>query len=167
MTATLSPCGTYRYTLSRRVFDWTLQGRRACIIMVNPSTADAENDDATIRKLIGFAQRCHWMEFTVVNLFAYRATDVRELADAADPIGPMNDHHILCAMAQADIIVVAWGASAKLPPRLRDRWRVIVHLADGLGKFLDCWGTCDDGHPRHPVMLGYDNLIRQWSPPHA
>lgn len=161
-SAILSPCGTYRYTLTRIIGG---EPYRACVVMVNPSTADATNDDATIRKVIGFAKRHMWSEFTVVNLFAYRATDVNALRGAVDPIGPNNDHHILAAMAQADIVVVAWGSLNKLPGSLWGRFTVITHMARLLGKPLHCLGTCSDGHPRHPVMLGYDTPLELWSPP--
>jgi hypothetical protein len=163
MTATLSPCGTYRYTLHRSLGQ---PGFRVCVVMVNPSTADATEDDATIRKLRGFGTRLGWSEFTVVNKFAYRATDVRELADATDPIGPMNDHHIICAMGQADIIVVAWGRLNKLPIPLWRRWRFIVKVAAMFDKPLYCFTVCADGHPGHPVMLPYGE-IQLWEPPHA
>lgn len=133
--------------------------------MVNPSTADASKNDQTIRKLMGFGKRFRWREITVVNKFAYRATDVNNLRIAVDPIGPSNDAHILEAMFKSDIIIVAWGSLAKLPPELRDRWRSIVGVATTLNKALYCLGTCDDGHPKHPVMIGYSNIVRLWEPP--
>jgi hypothetical protein len=164
VTAILSPCGTYRYSLTRSLGQ---PGFKACVIMVNPSTADAETDDATIRKLIGFGTRLKWSEFTVVNKFAYRATDVNELRTAVDPIGPLNDHHIFAAMIQASMIVVAWGSLNKLPLPLWRRWRVVAGIARALDKPLYSWGVCKDGHPCHPVMLGYDTPLTIWEPPYA
>ena len=161
MTALISDCGTYRYNLTRPIAD---RGWKVSVIMVNPSTADAVDNDATIRKLIGFGNRLGWQSFTVVNLFAYRATDVNALKAASDPIGPINDGCILSAMLESDLTVVAWGASGKLPPRLRDRWRIIEALANSLDRKLWCFGTCADGHPLHPVMIPYD-IIRTWEPP--
>lgn len=162
MTATISPCGTYRYTLHRHVQKY---GMRACVIMVNPSTADATINDPTIKKLIGFGKGFQWSEFTVVNKFAYRATDVNELVGAEDADGPLNEGYILAAMLNADIIVVAWGTLNKLPMRLRGKWRVIAKLAAALDKPLYCLGVCNDGHPKHPVMLGYANQLVKWEPP--
>jgi hypothetical protein len=49
----LSDCGTYRYELWRR---WA-EGPHVLFVMLNPSTADAVTDDATIRKCIGYAKR--------------------------------------------------------------------------------------------------------------
>jgi hypothetical protein len=80
----------YRYRLER---DVKPSGFSVSIIMVNPSTADAINNDPTIKKLIGFGERLGWQKFIVANLFAFRATDVNELKSASDPIGPLNDGH--------------------------------------------------------------------------
>lgn len=161
-SAVISSCGQYRYTLRRTIQP---HGFNACVIMVNPSTADATANDATIRKLMGFGKRFQWGEMTVVNKFAYRATDVKQLRVAAKPIGLLNDGHILEAMLLANIIVVAWGSLGKLPPALQQRWRSIVALAGALDKPLYCLGTCDDGHPKHPVMLSYANQLTIWEPP--
>jgi hypothetical protein len=133
--------------------------------MVNPSTADANVDDATIRKIRGFAKGFHWSEFTVVNLFAYRATDVNELRTATDPIGPLNLGYILDALMCSNIVMVAWGSSGKLPHSLRDQWRAVAHLLRSLDKPAYCLGTCADGHPKHPLMIGYATQLTQWFPP--
>lgn len=162
MTAIISPCGAYRYRLERVIAD---QGRVASVIMVNPSTADATENDATIRKLIGFGQRLGWSKVIVGNLFAYRATDVNELAQCDDPGGPLNAGHLLRIMIDSEITIVAWGASGKLPPQLRQAWRSVVALARALNRPLQCWGRCNDGQPRHPVMLGYGEWLIEWEQP--
>ena len=82
MSAIISDCGFYRYRLDRGA------GRALAIIMVNPSTADAENDDPTIRKVLGFASRLDCSRIIVANKFAYRATDIQELRTARTPLGP-------------------------------------------------------------------------------
>jgi len=161
--ATISPCGTYRYNLHRKVQD---HGFKASVIMVNPSTADAETNDATIRKIIGFAKGFQWSEFTVVNKFAYRATDVNELRNATDPIGPANDGFIMSALMETQITLVAWGSLKKLPLPLWLRWRRIYAMARQIDRPLYCLGTCADGHPKHPLMLGYATQMEQWRPPY-
>lgn len=162
MSADISPCGTYRYSLTRDILK---RGFRVSVIMVNPSTADAVDDDATIRKIKGFGSRLGWHTVTVANLFAYRATDVKELAQAVDPIGPLNDGAILSAIISTDLTVVAWGASGKLPTRLRERWRTVVRIAASVDRKLYCFGKCADGHPLHPVMIAYANILREWDEP--
>ena len=89
MSAVISDCGQYRYRLERN----TVGGGATAVIMVNPSTADATENDATIRKPIGFGQHHRWGRLLVGNLFAYRATDVRKVGRGFDPIGPDNDDH--------------------------------------------------------------------------
>lgn len=159
-SAIISPCGTYRYRLDRPdVFgDFT-----TAVIMVNPSTADATNDDATIRKLVGFRDRYSWGNLIVGNLFAYRATDVRELAKANDPIGPDNDYRLCEIFLDAQQVIFAWGPSAKLPKRLRERWQEV----DDLARKMHCKPMCigepaKDGQPCHPLMLPYSRKLEPW-----
>lgn len=166
MSAVISPCGTYRYTLGR-IVDPLLGGQHVALIGVNPSTADARMNDATIRKELGFAARLGWAEITKVNLFAYRATDVRELANAADPVGPRNDEYVEWAIANNPLIIACWGPLAKLPKHLRGRWREVVQMAEKLGKPLHCFGTAQDGQPRHPLMLSYTTPLERWAPVQA
>lgn len=161
-SAVLSDCGRYRYRLDR---DTGRGMATAAGFMVNPSKADGTIDDQTIRKWSGFAERNGIGRFIIGNKFAYRATDVRELRHAADPIGPENDSHIERIMREADIHIVAWGPLAKLPPRLRGRWRKIVEIAEKVGCQLYCFGTALDGHPRHPLMLSYDTPLVKWRAP--
>ena len=52
--AAISPCGRYRYALWRK---WSDMGPLATFLMLNPSTADASENDATIRKCIGWLGR--------------------------------------------------------------------------------------------------------------
>jgi len=161
MAAIISDCGLYRYRLER---DGVGTGCTA-VIMVNPSTADAENDDATIRKLIGFGQRNKWGKIVVGNLFAYRATDVRELALADDPVGPLNDAHLTEMMLEANQLFFAWGSLAKQPKHHRGRWRRVADLAKLARIGPMCLATTKDGHPGHPLMLGYSNQPQHWTKP--
>lgn len=164
MSAILSgePVPVYRYRLEREL---QAEGRTIAVVMVNPSTADAVEDDHTIRKVAGFAQRFAGRRIIVGNKFAYRATDVRALRDAADPVGPENDRHIEQILRDADLHIVAWGPMAKLPKPLRERWRAVAAIADRVGCRLHCLGTAADGHPRHPLMLAYASLLTPWRGP--
>lgn len=160
--AVISPCGLYRYRLERH----GLSGAGAVAwIMVNPSTADAARDDATIRKVVGFTERLGGGWAIVGNKFAYRATDVRELRPAPDPRGPENDAHLERIMQEAPLVIAAWGPLAKLPAHLRRRWRTVCAIADRAGAKLMCFGTAQDGQPRHPLMLAYDTPLVEWRRP--
>lgn len=162
MSAIISDCGFYRYRLERH----GLPGAGAVAwIMVNPSTADAEADDPTIRKVRGFSERMGAGWFVVGNLFAYRAKDINALKSVRDPIGPENDEYLRQIMADADRVVVAWGSSGKLPKHLRRRWMAITRMADEMGRELLCLGAAQDGHPLHPLMPGYVTPIVEWKRP--
>lgn len=153
MTAILSPCGCYRYRLER---DVAMQGPVYAFFGINPSTADATVDDATVRKWTGFAKKWGASRFLVGNVFAYRATDVQELARVADPYGPENAEHLLRIMADADVLVPCWGSRSKLPPGLQGRPALLLSLLKASGKPVECFGWTSGGDPRHPLMLGYD-----------
>ena len=147
-SARLSECGTYRYQLTRQWGD----GPIACFLMLNPSTADADQDDQTIRKCRGFARREGCGGFIVANLFAFRATDPKQLLTADDPIGPENDamtrDAIRCATETGGPIIAAWGAHKIVG----DRAKLVVTWAEG----IQCLGLTKAGHPRHPLYLKGD-----------
>ncbi|MEW9855890.1 DUF1643 domain-containing protein [Novosphingobium sp. M1R2S20] len=160
MTAVISDCGRYRYRLERGGHG---DGATA-VIMVNPSTADAEQDDATIRKLKGFGERNQWGRIIVGNLFAYRATNVRDLGKVSDPVGPENDDHLWRIVSSVDRIVVAWGPVSKQPKYQRARFRRFLAIA-GSTPMFSIGPVANCGHPKHPLMLGYDNPLLPWSAP--
>jgi hypothetical protein len=163
MSAIISDCGSYRYRLERH--QGSLYGSTA-IIMVNPSTADAEQDDATIRKLKGFGERNKWGRLIIGNLFAYRATDVRELGHAADPVGPENDEHLMRILAEADQVICAWGPISKQPKKWQSRFLNVLDLITGTGLFpMSIGGPAKCGHPKHPLMLPYSSPIQLWKRP--
>lgn len=155
MKAIISDCGQYRYWLERQCDG---EGATA-VIMVNPSTADAERDDATIRKLRGFGNRHKWGRLIVGNLFAYRATDVRELGRVSDPIGPDADYWLGKIAGVVDRVIYAWGPVAKQPRAYRSiRWPRVTGIFLGVDEFqIGPSAIC--GSPKHPLMLPYDSDI--------
>lgn len=160
MSAVLSDCGTWRYRLERSL--GLLDGPRLAFFGVNPSTADAELDDATVRKWRGFAARASSPAFIVGNVFAFRATDVKELGRAPDPVGPENDRHLAEIIADADILVPCWGNQDKVPQPVRHRFEVVRRLLFASGKPVKVFGLTASGDPKHPLMLGYDTPLVDW-----
>ena len=112
--------------------------------MLNPSTADAQRDDPTIRRCIRFSRDWGWGALEIVNLYALRATDPQRLRRHRDPVGPDNDAHILAAAARNGPTIGAWGAFEVDPLRPA---RVLAMLGDG----VRCLGLTRAGHPRHPL----------------
>jgi len=150
--ATMSPCGKYRYELTRF---WDGRKPAVAFVMLNPSTADAAIDDPTIRRCIGFAQAWGYGELRVYNLFAYRATDPAELLTVSDPGGPECQRFIEKARA-CEKIVCAWGAAAKVPGYQHHALIVTDLLMGEDSRDLYCLGYTKDGSPRHPLYVASD-----------
>lgn len=159
-SAVISPCGLYRYRLERTV---AMEGPVYAFFGVNPSTADASLDDATVRKWIGFAKRWGASRFIVGNVFAYRATDVRALASVADPFGDEIGDHTTDIINEADILVPCWGNTSKVPPKLQFAFDVLMDALVSSGKPVKHFGLTNAGDPKHPLMLGYDTPLAPWA----
>lgn len=146
--AVLSPCGTWRYELPR---EWG-NGNRLVVVMLNPSTADAEKDDPTIRRVIGFAKSHGFGNLLVLNIFALRSTDPDGLRVAQDPVGPDNDAHIHEALSRPGTpALAAWGSMGDQWDPARQRAAAVLNLAPLASWF--CLGTTKNGHPRHPLYI--------------
>ena len=160
MSAIISDCGVYRYRLDREV---GVDGKVFAYFGVNPSTADAELDDATVRKWRGFTLRNGGRRFIVGNVFSYRATDVRELANDHVDCDQTHWSHIKQIIADADILVPCWGNRSKLPLGKVKRPEALLAMLLASGKPVLHFGTTKSGDPKHPLMLGYDTPLTPWS----
>jgi len=160
MSAIISPCGRYRFRLERTV-DMTTPGKVFAYFGVNPSTADATVDDSTVRKWIGFTTVYGGSRFIVGNVFALRATDVRELKDlnALAAVRDENDRHIDQIAAEADVLVPCWGSRDKLPRVLRPWLDCTMTRLQNTGKPVMCFGLTASGDPKHPLILGYNTPL--------
>jgi hypothetical protein len=159
MSAVISDCGRYRYWLERRIDGVQGKAPGNCVfIMLNPSTADAELDDPTIRRCKGFAQRFGCNRLVVVNVFAFRATKPADLYKAKDPVGPENDDYILKALALPGIKFCAWGAN-----NVFSRDETIARFAARRKDVaLLCLGKTKNGSPRHPLYIAADAPFEVW-----
>ena len=119
--------------------------------MLNPSTADECTGDPTIRRCIGFARDWGYGGVEIVNLFAMRATDPRELRRALDPVGRHNEAYVLDAAERASDVVVAWGAHGAF----RSRGVATLELLSPRARLL-ALGWTKAGEPRHPLYLRRD-----------
>lgn len=150
--ASLGGAGRYRYSLQRA---WDPAGPRALFVLLNPSTADAQQDDPTLRRCVGFARAYGAGGLEVVNLFALRAPDPRALDAAEDPLGPVNRRAQRRAVSRADLVILGWGATRiaeQEAPRFLaclERWRA----ADRAAPPVLCLGTTRSGAPRHPLYV--------------
>ena len=155
MSAVISPCGQYRYRLDRSWSPWERpwpavpeQSLPLLWVMLNPSTADGDKDDPTIRKCIGFSKRWGFSSLIVVNLYALRSTDPTALWRHSDPCGPDNLQMIKEVCHGVRNVIVGWGNRNMLDAHA---FRVLEMLP----KPVVCLGTTKHGHPRHPLMVPY------------
>lgn len=143
--AAIDPTGLYRYSLWR---EWDANAPRVAFIMLNPSRADANTDDPTLRRCLGFARSWGCGSIEVVNLFAYRASRPDILRVVLDPVGPENDRYLRESVERADRIIVAWGNRGSL----RNRYQTVSPWLSKREN-LYCLGITQRGHPRHPLYV--------------
>jgi len=164
--AVISKDGVYRYLLMR-VWEERKPGVAFCLL--NPSTADADVDDPTVRRCVGFAKRWGFGRLSIVNLFAYRATDPQQLRAAEkrgiDIVGPDNDYmlrDVLDSLDSADEFVLGWGSLTH-----RNRKQRVKAVLDmlGPGSSCKCMGTTKDGDPRHPLYLSNSVQLERYRSP--
>jgi len=143
--------GRYRYSLWRA---WSAYHPRIVFILLNPSTADEQRNDPTIRRCIGFARAWEFGSVEVVNLFAYRATDCRELLKVRDPIGEENNRFLTQAVERCSTVALGWGTRGTL----LDRDCQVISLLAGK-KDVHCLGITKNGQPRHPLYVKGDTSL--------
>lgn len=143
----------YRYLLWRT---WADAGNVLLFVGLNPSTADENKNDPTIRRCIGFARSYGARGVIVSNLFAYRATIPRDLFVQADPIGPETDSWLLAASDFAEVTVACWGAHGS--------FRARSHAVLPLLKSPLCLGTTKHGQPKHPLYLKSSTELQSFRP---
>lgn len=150
--ANLSLCGKYRYNLTRI---WDYSKKRIVFIGLNPSTADAVEDDATITRLIEFTKSWGYGGFTIVNIYAFRTryrTKLNVRSRIGDDIyGPENKANIAiaCTNPLVDKIICMWGKDAAR----WDKRDFIDYIKEGWKDKLYCFQKNGDGSPTHPLYL--------------
>lgn len=152
--ATFSDDREYRYKLWR---EWEANTRSILWLMLNPSTADEETLDPTLRRCRNYSRTWGYGRMWIGNLFALRSTDPENLYDHDDPVGPRNNHHLRDMAEKSDTIIVAWGAHGDL----NDRHRDVLDLLEDQDT-LYCLGWTKEGHPVHPLYQPKDVELKQF-----
>ena len=141
--AIFSPCRKYRYVLWRQ---WRENSSQSVFIGLNPSTADETKDDPTIRRCIGYAKEWGYGGIIMLNIFAYRSTNPKDLRLVEDPVGSSNDVFLKSYLRVSNTIACwgVWGSH-------ENRGQKVIEM---LGReYLMCLGQTKDGHPKHPLYL--------------
>jgi len=149
--ALFSVDGKYRWYLERRWAGADFRSPYVLWCMLNPSTADAFVDDATIRRCVGFTDDWGFGRLVVVNLYAYRATNPRDLEglNADELVGSENEQHIRywATSPACRMLMCGWGGNRfkclPLPKVISDGSRYALRLTQS-------------GEPSHPLYLPAD-----------
>lgn len=152
--AVYSDCEGYRYALTR---EWAA-GRRLLVVMLNPSTATETANDPTVERCERRARALGFGGFRVVNLFAWRATDPRDLRAVPDPVGPDNDVVLRDSVLWADSILCGWGGHGGL----QDRAAAVLGMLRAQPRPLWHLGLTRQGQPKHPLYIGYSVQPMLW-----
>lgn len=167
-TADLSDSGRYRFRLTRRepALQWVNMSsaqrrlRTVAWVMCNPSYADAEVDDATVKKVWGFSQRWGFSAVIVANTNPERSTDPRLQSEfLPGDVLERNAAVLRSLPAEASRIVVAWGGAARFG-------YVNVALCALLSTRRKLYAIEEtaSGQPCHPLMLPYSLEPFHWRP---
>ena len=167
--AVFSECRTWRYQLTRH---WDPDLRALMVIGLNPSTADEQQDDPTIRRCIRFARDLGYGGVAMTNLYGFRATAPADLHKVSDPLGPDNAYWLRETAKYAGMVIAAWGADVGPYETWWKQigWRIAraqVNAADDVHRGVYCLGTTRSGQPRHPLYLPAAARPEPWEPPDA
>lgn len=156
--AVISGDGLFRYVLTR---SWAPERGRVVWALHNSSTADAVEDDATVRRVVRFTERLGHGEAVILNPMAYRTKDPKKLREIADPVGPENERWWFQATVGVPYVVVGWGV---VHPQLRGYVGRMITWLRAHAKFMRCLGKTQEGHPRHPLYVRAEQPLLVWHP---
>ena len=134
----------HRYELSRH---WDLSKSDILFIMLNPSIANEDIDDPTIKRLISFTREFKHGGFFVANLFTY-ITPYSKTLDTSIGLTKLNLKTIKNLVNKVDEVIYAWGNSIKEPQELKN-----------LVKNPKCFGKNLNGTPKHPLYLSSNSKL--------
>lgn len=154
---------TYRYCLCRT---WNKELKKALFIMINPSEANENDPDETLKRCINmFKNNENFNEIIggiiVVNLFPQVSQVINNLELEDDEIKNENFKEIEKFRSCKDIVVTiaAWGTRNKLPSDLKDKFEERVNFVKSIFPELKCLRLLTDGNPQHPLYAGYPDTM--------
>jgi hypothetical protein len=151
----------HRYALVRNwgAFEARPDAKRVAFIGLNPSTADATRDDPTVRRCIRFAKDWGYTGMVMLNAFAFRATDPKDMKGSLDPVGPGNDTALTHVCGQMSRVVACWGVHGG---HLNRDARLSLILPEHAA--IECLGVTSGGFPKHPLYLKSSTVPQSFWP---
>lgn len=145
-TAWISSCGRYRHALGRH---WERPLGFVLFVGLNPSTADGDKDDPTIRRCVRFARDWGYGGIEMCNLFDWRATDPKNLPRKPFAVSEKNDPTLACRAVQAKVVVAAWGNVPWAATRIEEVYRRCFTEEQR----WHCLKLTKGGFPWHPLYV--------------
>jgi hypothetical protein len=121
---------------------------------LNPSTADENTDDPTLTRCINFAKSWGFGGVCMANLFAFRATQPKDMKSAKNPIGPKNNQWLQQLANEAGLVVAAWGNDGSYLNRSGQIRELLPEM--------HCLKLNKSGEPAHPLYQKADLRPVQW-----
>jgi hypothetical protein len=143
----------YRYSL-RRI--WDKEKEIITFVLMNPSTADAMEDDMTVKKCVKLASFNGFGGIEIVNLYSFRATKPESLIGQGKKylIGDDCDSYILNS-ARNRKVVLGWGNIAKELKEVKKykRDEEVAEMLQNKDNELHCLALTAKGCPKHPLFI--------------
>ena len=148
----------YRYILGTR-------GEKPLIcIGINPSTAQPDDLDNTLKSVERIALGNGYDSFLMFNVYAQRATDPNTMEKECNPIlhrENMRAFQYVLSLSQSPAVWAAWGSIIEKRPYLKDCLRDMLEIGNRCGAAWYCAGAITKkGHPHHPLYLRKDEKLR-------
>ena len=154
----------YRYMLGTR-------GQKPLIcIGINPSTAQPDDLDNTLKSVQRIALGNGYDSFLMFNVYAQRATDPDAMEKVCNPLlhrENMEAFRYVLSLSDSPAIWAAWGAVIEKRGYLKDCLRDMLDIGRKYGAQWYCAGAITKkGHPHHPLYLRKDEQLRPFDVEH-
>ncbi len=151
--AVFSARRTFRYALWR---NWDNHRPKIVFVGLNPSTADENQDDPTIRRCISFARTWGYGGVLIGNLFAFRATRPADLKKTPMPIGRDNNKWLDTMIVVSGRVLACWGNHGS---HLSQDRLFVDRYSD-----LYCLAVNSTGAPVHPLYQPGSSIPSKYHP---
>ena len=148
----------YRYILGTR-------GKNPLIcIGINPSTAEPDNLDNTLKSVERIALSNGFDSFIMFNVYAQRATSPDDMEKTCNPAlhaENLKAFRYVLSISENPTVWAAWGAIIEKRKYLPDCVRDLLAAGEDYGARWVCAGAITKkGHPHHPLYLRKDEKIK-------
>ena len=148
----------YRYILGTR-------GKNPLIcIGINPSTAEPDNLDNTLKSVERIAQGNGFDSFIMFNVYAQRATNPDDMESRLNRRlheENMKAFRYILSISPNPTVWAAWGTIIEKRDYLAECVADMVLIGNEYGASWVCAGAISKkGHPHHPLYLRKDEKIR-------